>query len=269
MCCLPAKNHFAKDYFYQRMPTFFGHAKEQERMIQDLQNIYQEASKTCTPFDRILLPSWLTTFPQSATNQLQISVQKGIPLGDFPDPRMMQANLRHVLDLTILESLLFFRSRLQQSLGQKILTPMDFSTFKPIDPVKLQDWVRVYFTFVDTLFDLFNPVQSSTQDKVKATKRQLCTSKMIMRCWSHFDDSYHLQNNFSEKHDSAMPLWCVKRLWKEAVESLLSVDLPKLVQMIPEDFLDTKNKNRGTPEPPFVWAHTHMRVSFRRFPMQL
>lgn len=49
-----------------------------------------------------------------------------------------------------------------------------------------------------------------------------------------------------------MPLWCVKRLWKEAVESLLSVDLPKLVQMIPEDFLDTKNKNRGTPEPPFV-----------------
>jgi len=109
-------------------------------------------------------------------------VQKGIPLGDFPDPRMMQANLRHVLDLTILESLLFFRSRLQQSLGQKILTPMDFSTFKPIDPVKLQDWVRVYFTFVDTLFDLFNPVQSSTQDKVKATKRQLCTSKLIMRC---------------------------------------------------------------------------------------
>lgn len=89
------------DYFYQRMPTFFGHAKEQERMIQDLQNIYQE-----------------------------ISVQKGIPLGDFPDPRMMQ----------------------------KILTPMDFSTFKPIDPVKLQ-----------------------------------------------------------------------------AVESLLSVDLPKLVQMIPEE----------------------------------
>jgi len=63
------------------MPTFFGHAKEQERMIQDLQSIYQE-----------------------------ISVQKGIPLGDFPDPRMMQ----------------------------QILTPMDFSTFKPIDPEKLQ-----------------------------------------------------------------------------------------------------------------------------------
>ena len=32
-----------KDYFYKRMPTFFGHAKEQERMIQDLPNIYQEA----------------------------------------------------------------------------------------------------------------------------------------------------------------------------------------------------------------------------------
>ncbi|CAK9105878.1 unnamed protein product [Durusdinium trenchii] len=69
------------DYFYQRMPTFFGHAKEQERMIQDLQNIYKE-----------------------------ISVQKGIPLGDFPDPRMMQ----------------------------QILTPMDFSSFKPVDPAKLE-----------------------------------------------------------------------------------------------------------------------------------
>ncbi|CAE7691077.1 Ehd1 [Symbiodinium microadriaticum] len=69
------------DYFYKRMPTFFGHAKEQERMIQELPSIYQE-----------------------------ISVQKGIPLGDFPDPRMMQ----------------------------QILTPMDFSTFKPVDPEKLQ-----------------------------------------------------------------------------------------------------------------------------------
>ncbi|CAE7183600.1 Ehd1 [Symbiodinium pilosum] len=69
------------DYFYKRMPTFFGHAKEQERMIQDLPNIYQE-----------------------------IAVQKGIPLGDFPDPRMMQ----------------------------QILTPMDFSTFKPVDGEKLQ-----------------------------------------------------------------------------------------------------------------------------------
>lgn len=58
-----------------------------------------------------------------------------------------------------------------------------------------------------------------------------------------------LQNNFSERHVSALPLCCLKRLWKEAVESLLSVDLPKLVQMIPEDFLDTKNKNR---EPLFV-----------------
>lgn len=77
-----AKVHaYLLDFFYKRMPTFFGHAKGQERMIQDLQSIYQE-----------------------------ISVQKGIPLGDFPDPRMMQ----------------------------QILTPMDFSTFKPIDPEKLQ-----------------------------------------------------------------------------------------------------------------------------------
>eukprot|EP00931_Biecheleriopsis_adriatica_P050186 TRINITY_DN29044_c0_g1_i1.p1 TRINITY_DN29044_c0_g1~~TRINITY_DN29044_c0_g1_i1.p1 ORF type:complete len:533 (-),score=118.50 TRINITY_DN29044_c0_g1_i1:173-1771(-) len=77
-----AKVHaYLMDYFYRNMPTFFGYAKEQERMINDLPAIYNE-----------------------------ISVQKGIPLGDFPDPRMMQ----------------------------RILSPMDFSTFKPIDETKLK-----------------------------------------------------------------------------------------------------------------------------------
>lgn len=41
------------DHFYQHMPTFFGHAKEQERMIQDLQSIYQEAKE-----DRLLMCSF-------------------------------------------------------------------------------------------------------------------------------------------------------------------------------------------------------------------
>mmetsp|Transcript_104084 Transcript_104084/g.293507 ORF Transcript_104084/g.293507 Transcript_104084/m.293507 type:complete len:538 (+) Transcript_104084:148-1761(+) len=69
------------DHLYNNMPTFFGHAKEQERMIANLQVIYHE-----------------------------LSVQKGLPLGDFPDVCMMQERL----------------------------APMDFSTFKPIDPNKLR-----------------------------------------------------------------------------------------------------------------------------------
>mmetsp|Transcript_57304 Transcript_57304/g.161851 ORF Transcript_57304/g.161851 Transcript_57304/m.161851 type:complete len:537 (+) Transcript_57304:39-1649(+) len=68
------------DYLYSNMPTFFGHAKEQERMIQSLPQIYRE-----------------------------ISMQRGLPLGDFPDPRIMQQHL----------------------------APLDFSTFKPLDKAKL------------------------------------------------------------------------------------------------------------------------------------
>jgi len=45
------------------MPTFFGHAKEQERMIQDLQSIYQEA--------------------HSATNWLSNMLARQMPAADF------------------------------------------------------------------------------------------------------------------------------------------------------------------------------------------
>jgi len=78
-----AKVHaFLMDYLYRNMPTWFGHAKEQERMIQSLPSIYSE-----------------------------IAQQRSLPLGDFPDPSMMQ----------------------------QILVPMDFSTFQPLDPQKLKD----------------------------------------------------------------------------------------------------------------------------------
>merc|ERR1711957_336046 len=40
----------------------------------------------------------------------EIAVAKGLPLGDFPDPQMMQ----------------------------QVLAPMDFSTFSPLDPKKLE-----------------------------------------------------------------------------------------------------------------------------------
>jgi len=76
-----AKVHaFLMDHLYSNMPTFFGHAKEQERMIRSLPSIYNE-----------------------------IAQAKGLPLGDFPDPRMMQ----------------------------QLLAPLDFSTFKPLDAQKM------------------------------------------------------------------------------------------------------------------------------------
>mmetsp|Transcript_11094 Transcript_11094/g.31923 ORF Transcript_11094/g.31923 Transcript_11094/m.31923 type:complete len:538 (-) Transcript_11094:113-1726(-) len=69
------------DYFQSNMPWWFGHAKEQERMIRELPSIYKE-----------------------------IAVQRGLPLGDFPDPRVMQQHL----------------------------APLDFTSFKPMDPEKLE-----------------------------------------------------------------------------------------------------------------------------------
>lgn len=52
------------DHLYSSMPTFFGHAKEQERLIAELPRIYNE-----------------------------LAVQKQLPLGDFPEPRAMQQHL--------------------------------------------------------------------------------------------------------------------------------------------------------------------------------
>jgi len=77
-----AKVHaFLLDHLYNNMPWMFGHAKEQERMVRELPSIYQE-----------------------------IAMQRGLPLGDFPDPKMMQMHL----------------------------APMDFTTFKPLDVEKLE-----------------------------------------------------------------------------------------------------------------------------------
>uniref|UniRef100_A0A7S1AAX7 Uncharacterized protein n=1 Tax=Noctiluca scintillans TaxID=2966 RepID=A0A7S1AAX7_NOCSC len=65
------------DYLNSQMPSWFGQAKEQERLIANLLIVYKD-----------------------------ISESKGLPLGDFPDPKIMQDRL----------------SRL------------DFTTFKPINP---------------------------------------------------------------------------------------------------------------------------------------
>merc|ERR1712014_145942 len=59
----------------------FGHAKEQQRMVQSLPSIYHE-----------------------------LAGQRNLPLGDFPEVRMMQERL----------------------------APLDFTTFKQIDPAKMQ-----------------------------------------------------------------------------------------------------------------------------------
>eukprot|EP00928_Gymnodinium_smaydae_P034765 TRINITY_DN2456_c1_g1_i1.p1 TRINITY_DN2456_c1_g1~~TRINITY_DN2456_c1_g1_i1.p1 ORF type:complete len:685 (-),score=192.54 TRINITY_DN2456_c1_g1_i1:63-2117(-) len=68
------------EHLYNSMPYLIGHAKEQQRLIESLVAVYHE-----------------------------ISVQRGLPLGDFPEVRMMQARL----------------------------APMDFTTFNRIDPAKM------------------------------------------------------------------------------------------------------------------------------------
>ncbi|CAE8632737.1 unnamed protein product [Polarella glacialis] len=91
------------DYFYSHMPSFFGHAKEQERMITDITQIYNE-----------------------------ISVVKGLPLGDFPDPRMMQ----------------------------KLLSTMDFSTFKPLNADNMKELDNLLSVDLPKLLQLIPEEQS-------------------------------------------------------------------------------------------------------------
>ncbi|OLP77088.1 EH domain-containing protein 1 [Symbiodinium microadriaticum] len=83
------------DYFYKRMPTFFGHAKEQV-LLQALQAV-----------------RWKHSLDDAAPVMCRIMLQSL-----YLDPS-------DVLGCTSLPL-------------QQILTPMDFSTFKPVDPEKLQ-----------------------------------------------------------------------------------------------------------------------------------
>lgn len=109
-----AKVHaFLLDHFYRNMPTFFGQAKEQERMIMNLPSIYQE-----------------------------IASKKGLPLGDFPDPRMMQQHL----------------------------APLDFSTFKPLDPEKLEALEQLLANDLPRLLQLI----PEEQNRLGITAAELC-----------------------------------------------------------------------------------------------
>ncbi|CAE7509637.1 Ehd2 [Symbiodinium necroappetens] len=83
------------DYFYKRMPTFFGHAKEQV-LLQALQAV-----------------RWKHSLDDAAPVMCRIMLQSL-----YLDPS-------DALGCTSLPL-------------QQILTPMDFSTFKPVDPEKLQ-----------------------------------------------------------------------------------------------------------------------------------
>lgn len=99
-----AKVHaFLLDYLYNNMPSFFGHAKEQERMIKSLPSIYNE-----------------------------IAQQRGLPLGDFPDPRMMQ----------------------------QLLAPLDFTSFKPLDQEKLRQLDELLTLDLPKLLQLIPEEQS-------------------------------------------------------------------------------------------------------------
>jgi len=77
-----AKVHaFLLDYLYNHMPYWMGRDKEKARMLSELPQIYKE-----------------------------IATQRGLPLGDFPDPSQMQ----------------------------KCLAQYDFCSFNPIDDAKMQ-----------------------------------------------------------------------------------------------------------------------------------
>merc|ERR1719343_880907 len=107
-----AKVHaFLQDHLYNNMPTFFGHAQEKDRMIRSLPTIYQ-----------------------------QIATQRGLPLGDFPDPRTMQ----------------------------QILTPADWSAFKPVSPKMLELLETLLNVDLPKLLQLIPEEQSRTGVNVAA-----------------------------------------------------------------------------------------------------
>lgn len=91
------------DHLYNQMPYMFGHAKEQARLIDNLVSIYHEISR-----------------------------EKNLPLGDFPDPRIMQERLRN----------------------------KDFTTFKPVDPQKLEALEELLGTDLPKLLQLIPEEQS-------------------------------------------------------------------------------------------------------------
>merc|ERR1719343_1911690 len=110
-----AKVHaILQDHLYNNMPTFFGHAQEQERMIRNLPTIYHE-----------------------------IAVQKGLSLGDFLDPRIMQQHL----------------------------APLDFSTFKPLDPKMLELLETLLNVDLPKLLQLIPEEQSRTGVRVAAVSQ--------------------------------------------------------------------------------------------------
>ncbi|CAK0872982.1 unnamed protein product [Prorocentrum cordatum] len=107
-----AKVHaFLQDHLYSNMPTFFGHAQEKERMLRSLPSIYQ-----------------------------QIATQRGLPLGDFPDPRTMQ----------------------------QILQPADWSAFRPLNPEMLELLETLLNVDLPELLQLIPEEQSRTGVNVAA-----------------------------------------------------------------------------------------------------
>jgi len=110
-----AKVHaILQDHLYNNMPTFFGHAQEKDRMIRSLPAIYQE-----------------------------IATQRGLPLGDFPDPRTMQ----------------------------QILGPADWTSFKPLNPKMLELLETLLNVDLPKLLQLIPEEQSRTGVRVAAVSQ--------------------------------------------------------------------------------------------------
>jgi len=141
------------DHLYSQMPTFFGHAKEQARLIQNLTTIYHEIARS-----------------------------KGLPLGDFPDPKMMQERF----------------------------ADMDFSTFSPLDPKKLAALEELLAVDLPKLLKLIPEeqaragVQSAALAQVGGTASPFAVLKVggLMRDPSFKRSGWYLQISRSTRQSS-------------------------------------------------------------------
>jgi hypothetical protein len=103
-----AKVHvFILDYLLKKMPSMFGKSKEQKKLIDNIRNIYMEISK-----------------------------ERTLPMGDFPDPSMMQEKL----------------------------ASQDFSKFKKLDKKKMEILEEMLTLDVPSLLEIVPSEQELVKD---------------------------------------------------------------------------------------------------------
>jgi EH domain-containing protein 1 len=107
-----AKVHtYILEHLKKKMPSMFGKGKEQQKLIANLTNVYQDVAK-----------------------------ERNLPLGDFPDPRMMQEKL----------------------------APLDFSKFVKVDNKKMDSLEAMLSAEIPKLLSMV-PDEVAAQDEAKLT----------------------------------------------------------------------------------------------------